>query len=165
MSNNLNVRMSNLQAKNAELIFKQSKLSQYPNASFSTSFSANSGSNQNPVTFSRITETYLSSGMQLQSSADIFNFYSKRNTIAANQWEVQAAQAQTDKLKNDIALSAANAYLQILLANEQLQIAGTVAAIAIAIYNYTQAGKGGSYARTQCISGRSTGSNGQRQCY
>jgi len=123
MSNNLNVRMSNLQAKNAELIFKQSKLSQYPNASFSTSFSANSGSNQNPVTFSRITETYLSSGMQLQSSADIFNFYSKRNTIAANQWEVQAAQAQTDKLKNDIALSAANAYLQILLANEQLQIA------------------------------------------
>lgn len=110
--------------KNAELIFKQSKLSQYPNASFSTSFSANSGSNQNPVTFSRITETYLSSGMQLQSSADIFNFYSKRNTIAANQWEVQAAQAQTDKLKNDIALSAANAYLQILLANEQLQLPG-----------------------------------------
>jgi len=123
MNNNLNVRMSDLQAKNAALILKQSKLSQYPNASFSASLSGNSGSNQNPVTFSRITETYLSSGMQLQSSADIFNFSSKRNAIAANEWELQAAKAQTDKLKNDIALSAANAYLQILLANEQLQIA------------------------------------------
>ena len=65
MNNNLNVRMSDLQAKNAALILKQSKLSQYPNASFSASLSGNSGSNQNPVTFSRITETYLSSGMQL----------------------------------------------------------------------------------------------------
>ena len=61
--------------------------------------------------------------MQLQSSADIFNWFSKRNTIAANEWELQAAKANTDKLKNDIALIVANSYLQILLAMEQEKIA------------------------------------------
>ncbi|MBK7124141.1 MAG: TolC family protein [Chitinophagaceae bacterium] len=62
--------------------------------------------------------------MQLQSSADIFNWFSRKNTIAANEWELLAARASTDKLKNDIALSVANLYLQILLGMEQEKIAG-----------------------------------------
>ncbi len=122
MANNINVRLTDVQAKLAALNLKQSKLSQYPNANFSGNTSVNSGSNQDPTTFSRITQTYLAAGLQLQSSADIFNFYSKRYTIAANNWELQAAQASTDKVKNDIALTAANAYLQILLSKAQEEI-------------------------------------------
>jgi len=60
--------------------------------------------------------------MQLQSSAEIFNWFSKKNTIAANEWELQAAKANTDKLRNDIALAVANFYLQVLLAKEQEKI-------------------------------------------
>ena len=123
MANNINVKLQDVQARIAAVNLKQSKLSQYPNANFSTNTSVNSGSNQDPTTFSRITQTYLAAGLQLQSSAEIFNFYSKRNTIAANNFEVQAANASTDKIKNDIALSAANAYLQILLGKEQENIA------------------------------------------
>lgn len=122
MANNISVKLSDIQAKLSQLTYKQSKLSQYPTASFSGNTSMNSGSNQDPTSFARITETYLSAGFQLQTSADIFNFYSKRNTIAANEWELQAAKANVDKLKNDIALSVANAYLQILLAKEQENI-------------------------------------------
>ena len=122
MANNLSVKQTSLQSENAAINYKQSKLSQYPNANFSMSGSVNSGSNQDPTTFNRITETYLSSGLQLQSSADIFNFYSKKNTIAANSWELMAAKANIAKVSNDIALSAANAYLQVLLAMEQTKI-------------------------------------------
>jgi outer membrane protein len=122
MANNINVKLNNVQAKVAAINYNQSKLSQYPNANFSTSTSINSGNNQDPTTFSRITQTYLNAGFQLQTSADIFNFYSKRNTIAANEWELKAAGAATDKVKNDIALSAANAYLQILLSKAQEEI-------------------------------------------
>lgn len=122
MANNISVRQADVQAKLSELSYRQSRLSQLPNASFGLSGSVNSGNNQDPVTFSRVTETYLAAGMQLQSSADIFNFYSKRNTIAANQWEMMAARANVDKIKNDIALSVANAYLQVLLAQEQEKI-------------------------------------------
>ncbi len=122
MQNNITVKMSDIQAKNAELTYRQSKLSRYPNLNFTGNGGLNSGSNQDPTTFSRITQTYLSAGLQLQSSADIFNFYSKRNLIAANDWEMQAARANVDKLRNDIALTAANAYLQILLSLEQQKI-------------------------------------------
>ena len=123
MANNINVKLQDVQARIAAVNLKQSRLSQYPNANFSTNSSINSGNNQDPTTFSRITQTFLVSGLQLQTSADIFNFYSKRNTIAANNFEVQAANASTDKIKNDIALAAANAYLQILLSKEQENIA------------------------------------------
>jgi outer membrane protein len=123
MANNITIKQTALQTNLAELQYNQSKLSQYPNASFSTGSSFNSGRNQDPTTFALITQNYLSANMQLQTSADIFNWFSKRNTIAANKWEIEAAKANTDKLKNDIALSVANAYLQILLAKEQQKIA------------------------------------------
>ncbi|RYY49516.1 MAG: TolC family protein [Chitinophagaceae bacterium] len=122
MKNNLGVKQTEIQAKIAALTLKQSQLSQYPTASFSGSAGLNFGSSQDPVSFTRINQTSLNSNLQLQSSADIFNFYSKRNTIAANDWELKAAIASVGKLQNDIALSAANAYLQILLAMEQQKI-------------------------------------------
>jgi outer membrane protein len=123
MANNIGVKLTDVQAKISDLVYKQSKLSQYPNLTFSGNTGVNSGSNQDPTSFSRITQTYLSAGMQLQSNADIFNFYSKRNAIASNQWELEAAKANVEKTKNDIALTAANAYLQILLALQQQNIA------------------------------------------
>ncbi len=122
MANNINVRQTTVQEKIAAINYKQSKLSLYPNANFNTNSAINSGNNQDPVTFSRINQTYLSAGFQLQTSADIFNFYSKRNAVSASYYENQAAVAATEKIKNDIALSAANAYLQILLSREQENI-------------------------------------------
>ncbi len=122
MANNLGVKQTEVQAKLTGLTYKQSRLSQYPNLTFNGNSSVNNGNNQDPVTFQRINQTYLTAGMQLQTSADVFNFYSKRNTILANEWELKAAMANVGKVKNDIALSAANAYLQILLAMEQEKI-------------------------------------------
>ena len=124
MDNNLTVKQTALQEKFSALTLKQSKLSQYPNLNFSNSSSFNSGRNQNPTSYSLTTQSYFSNNMQLQTSGDIFNFFSKKNTIAANEWELLAAKANTDKLKNDIALTVANFYLQALLATEQVEIAG-----------------------------------------
>ncbi len=121
MANNITVKQSEVQARIQEVNLRQNKLSQLPDATISTNGSVNSGSNQGP-TFNRITETYFGANFQLQSSAEIFNFFSKRNTIAANQWELEAARATVSKLKNDIALTAANGYLQVLLAMEQEKV-------------------------------------------
>ena len=138
MANNISIRQTDLQSKTAALQYKQSKLGQIPNLNFTGSSGYNSGRNQDPTSFTLITQSYLSANMQLQSSADIFNWFSKRNTIAANQWELQAARANTDKLKNDIALTVANAYLQILLAMEQEKIAITIVIIFL-IFIYKEA--------------------------
>ena len=124
MDNNITVRQTDLQSKIAELQLKQSRMGLLPNLNFSGGLGYNSGRNQDPTSFSLITQSYLSANMSLQSSAQIFNWFSKRNTIAANEWELEAARASTDKLKNDIALTVANSFLQILLAKEQEKIAG-----------------------------------------
>lgn len=122
MANNISVKLSDVQSKVAALTLKQSNLSQIPGLTFGNNTGYNTGLSQDPTTFTPITQSILSSGFQLQGSAEIFNFFSKRNTIAGNQWELKAARAFTDKTKNDIALSAANAYLQVLLAKEQEKI-------------------------------------------
>ena len=124
MDNNISVKRNEVQAKLATINYKQSRLSKYPNANFSNNDGYRFGKSQNPSTGILENQNFLSIGLNFQSSVEIFNWYSKRNTILANQWEMEAAKAGTEKLKNDIALTVANAYLQILLAREQQNIAG-----------------------------------------
>jgi len=123
IEHNKGVQLAEVQAKIAAISYKQSQLSILPGLNLSTNGAFNTGNNQDPTTFSRVTENYLSAGMQLQSSTEIFNFYSKRNRIEANKWETMAAVADFSKIKYDIGLSTANAYLQTLLAKDQIKIA------------------------------------------
>lgn len=123
MDNNLLVKQAQIQTRLNELIVKQSKLSKYPNITYGGNVAFSSGRNQDPTSFSLITKSYLSSSMTLQTGVELFNWYSKRNTIAANVIEVDAAKAAVEKQRNDIALIVANSYLQILLAKEQHRIA------------------------------------------
>ena len=123
MDSSISVKQSQVQELVAGINFKQSKLSKYPNANFSNNDGYRFGKSQNPSTGILESQNFFSVGLNFQTSVEIFNWYSKRNTILANQWEMQAAKAGTDKLKNDLALTVANAYLQILLAKAQVQIA------------------------------------------
>jgi len=59
----------------------------------------------------------------MQSQVTIFNWFSQKNTIEANRLTWEADKEQTKKIQNDIALNVAVAYLQILLAREQANIA------------------------------------------
>ncbi|MDB5198940.1 MAG: hypothetical protein JWO92_903 [Chitinophagaceae bacterium] len=123
MDNNLLVRQAQIQTRLSELVLKQSRLSQYPNLTYGGNVAYSSGRNQDPTSFSLITKGYLSSSMTLQTGIELFNWYSKRNTIAANVIEVDASKAGIEKQRSDIALIVANAYLQILLSKEQAKIA------------------------------------------
>ena len=123
LANNISIKQTDIQAKIADLTYQQSKQSVYPNVSFSGGPAFNNGRNQDPTSFSLITQSFVSANMQLQTSVDIFNWSSKKNTTLASQWQAEAAKANTDKLRNDIALTIANSYLQILLNNEQEKIA------------------------------------------
>lgn len=122
MNHNFSVSQSDIQSKISALTYKQAKLSMYPGLNLNTNTAYNSGNNQDPTTFTRVTQNYLSAGLQLQSSAEVFNFFSKKNAAAANEWELMAARANVNKVKNDVALSTANAYLQVLLSKEQEKI-------------------------------------------
>ena len=136
-ANNISIKQAAVQADISQLVYKQSKLGIYPNAALSGSFSYNNGPSQD-ASYNTVNIAYLGSGLQLQSSADIFNWFSKKNAILANEWEYEAARANTDKLKNDIALTVANNYLQILLSKEQENIARVQLQQTQAQLNYTR---------------------------
>lgn len=123
MDHNISIQQSALQADFASITYKQSRLSQIPTLNFSNSEGLSYGKSKDPSSGILQNQNYFSVGLNLQSSAEIFNWFSKKNTILANQWSLEAAKAATDKLKNDIALTVANSYLQILLSREQQKIA------------------------------------------
>src|SRR5665647_2298556 len=123
MDNNISIKLSDIQARLAGITYQQSKLSKIPTANFSNNDGYRFGKSQNPSTGILENQNYFTVGLNFQSSVEIFNWYSKRNITLAYQWELEAAKAGTEKLKNDIALTVANAYLQILLAREQQNIA------------------------------------------
>ena len=123
MQNNISVRQADLQIRFAELDLHQSKQSVYPNANFSGNVGYSAGRNQDPTTFSLITTGYVFSNYSLQTNVDIFNWFAKKNTIAANDLTVKAREEGLEKAKNDVALNVAVAYLQVLLAREQITLA------------------------------------------
>ena len=123
LDSNLSIKQNDVQAQIAAVTYKQSKLSQIPAANFSNSDGYRFGKSQDPSTGILENQNFFQVGLDLQSSVTIFNWYSKKNTILANEWSLLAAKAATDKLRNDIALTVANSYLQILLAKEQEKIA------------------------------------------
>jgi len=138
LANNISIKQTDVQAKIADIQLRQSKENVYPTVGFGGNTSFNSGLHQDPTTFSLITQNYIAAGFQLQASAQIFNWYSRQNTIAANHWQAEAAKASTDKLKDDISLTIANNYLQILLSKEQEKIAAVQLEQSKAQYSNTQ---------------------------
>ncbi|HZE84071.1 MAG TPA: TolC family protein [Puia sp.] len=123
IANNISVKQSDVQARLSKLTFDQSKLSQIPTLGVGAGAGINSGRSQNPNSFTLSTVTYLYNNYSLQSSVSLFNFFSLRNSIEANRYAFQAALATTDRVKNDISLNVANAYLQVLLSTEQAEAA------------------------------------------
>lgn len=123
LDNNISIKQNEIQAQITGITYQQSKLSQIPTANFSNNEGYRFGKSQNPSTGILENQNFFQVGFNLQSSVTIFNWYSKKNAILANEWLLQAAKASTDKLKNDIALTVANSYLQVLLAIDQQQIA------------------------------------------
>jgi outer membrane protein len=123
IANNISVKQADVQARLAAVQYKQTRLSQIPVLNLSGNVAYRSGRNQDPVNFDLITQGFLSNGYNVQTSADLFNFFNKRNTIEANRYETEAAKANVDRARNDLSLNVANAYLQILLSREQANIA------------------------------------------
>ena len=123
LDSNLSIKQNEIQAQLAGITYKQSKLSQIPSLNFSNNDGYRFGKSQSPSTGILVNQNFFQIGLNLQSNVEIFNWFAKRNTILANEWSLEAAKAATDKLKEDISLTVANSYLQVLLAKEQEKIA------------------------------------------
>lgn len=123
LANNISVKQADIDARRADLTLKQSQLSQYPTANFSSNAGINSGRSINPTTNQFTQQQLFSSGFNIQSGVTVFNWFSIKNQIAANQLDADAARTNIEKLRNDISLNVATAYLLVLVSQEQANIA------------------------------------------
>jgi outer membrane protein len=122
LENNISVRQADVQARIYALTYVQSKLSRYPSLNMQNSVGYQFGRSIDPSTNQFTTQKFLFTNHTLNMNFDIFNWFSKRNTTAADKYQAQAYIAGAEKARNDIALNVANAYLQILLSSEQIRI-------------------------------------------
>ena len=123
VEHNITVKQADLQARLSALTLTESRATQIPTVGVGVNGQYQWGLTENPTTSVLEKSNYFSSGVGLQSSVTLFNWFSVRNTIKANELTVQADHQQTNKVKDDISLNVANAYLQILLTKEQANIA------------------------------------------
>jgi outer membrane protein len=65
MENNLGAKQTQFQAGQVILNTRQNKLSRWPTLNGAINSAFNSGNNQDPTTFSRVTENYISAGFHM----------------------------------------------------------------------------------------------------
>lgn len=123
VKNNISVRQTDLQSRFSALTYQQSKSSQLPTLNYSGSVGYRLGRSENPTTGVLEDNNFLNFGMQLQTGVTVFNWFARKNTIESNRLTWEADKAQTEKIKNDISLNVAVAYLQVLLTREQANLA------------------------------------------
>jgi outer membrane protein len=121
-THNIQIKQQALQKRLAELTLQQSRLSQLPSLNASSSYGFNFGRSIDPTTNQFVANQLSSAGVSVNAGVTLFSWFQKRRLIAANENSNKASDAILKKLVNDISLNVANAYLQILLAEEQLKV-------------------------------------------
>ncbi|WP_090389105.1 TolC family protein [Niabella drilacis] len=123
VEHNISVKQADVQARMDRLTLDQSKAALYPTANSQHSAGYQFGRSIDPTSNQFTTNEILFANHSLNVNADLFNWFRKRNTVAANGFSYEASVAKFDKARNDVALNVANAYLAALLSNEQINAA------------------------------------------
>lgn len=119
--NNITVQQAEASVKLSLLAQQQAKASRLPNVSANANLGKQFGRTIDPTTnqFSTTSTGYNSLG--LNAGISLFNGGQIHHSVKQAGWDVQAAAADAAQTSNNLALQVARAYLNILLASEQLE--------------------------------------------
>jgi len=112
--NNLTIKQSQLDAMSADNDYKQSKLGMLPTLNSSVSQRYNWGRTPNPQTNIYNTEQSQQFFVDLNSDVTLFSGLQQVNNVKQKQYEYLIKKYDSDKIRNDISLNIAAAYLSIL---------------------------------------------------
>ncbi|MEN8156381.1 MAG: TolC family protein [Bacteroidota bacterium] len=121
MENNIQIKQTVLNTEYNENLLKQSRLGQIPNLNGNAGYTFSWGRALDQTTYQFTDDQQINSiSMGLSSSVNLFNGLKVRNTIEQNKLNLMASYEDVEKVKNDISLNIAAAYLTILF-NRELQ--------------------------------------------
>jgi outer membrane protein len=122
LDNNITIKLSELDVKNAAIDKKGALGSYLPSVNGTASHSWNIGLNVNPVTNIATTQTTQYSSLGVNAGVDIYKGLQNQNTYRRAKLSIIASQYQLLKMQEDISLNVANAFLEILFNKENLKV-------------------------------------------
>jgi len=123
IANNISIKQADVQARVSALLYKTAKYNQYPSAGLSAGLGTQFGRSIDPTTNLFTNTQLLYQNFGLQGGIEVFGFGQLKYARQAAAFNLQAALADVQRAANDISLTVANYYLQVLAANEQINIA------------------------------------------
>lgn len=130
MENNITIKQTELNTQYNQNLLDQSKLSRYPSLNASSSYGYSFGRALDETTYEFTDNQKINSiRVNVSSGVTLFNGFQKKNSIDQNKVNLMASYEDVQKIKNDISLNIAAAYLQILFNHELLMVAQNQAEI------------------------------------
>ncbi len=129
LQNNIGVKQSELQAKNANLNYKQAKNNMLPVLQSSFNYGINNGRSIDPFTNGYINQQLKSSDMSAQVNIPLFNGFQLKNTIKQNELAFAGATMEWQQKKDELTLQVILAYLQVLNNEDAVTLAKDQAAV------------------------------------
>lgn len=122
IAHNVSTRQADVQRRISGLLYDQSKKARIPTADFNTNTGYQFGRSIDPTTNLFTNQQLLFQGFQFNTNVTIFNWNRITNNMLASKLEAEAANADLETNKNDLALNVATAYLTALLSKVQVDI-------------------------------------------
>lgn len=121
ITNNLQVKQSDLQSQTEHVYLKQSKANILPNVSGNLNNGINQGRSIDPFTNGYINQQLNAANFNLSTGVTLFNGGRIYNLIKQNQLGFEASKLELQQIKDNITLNVILAYLQILNNEDQLK--------------------------------------------
>ncbi len=122
MENNIAIKQTELNTQYNQNVLDQSKISRYPSLNASSNYSYSFGRALDQTTYEFTDQEINSISANVSSGVTLFNGFQKKNSIEQNRINLMASYEDVQKIKNDISLNIAAAYLQILFSQELLLV-------------------------------------------
>ncbi len=123
IQNNISIKQSEIAVEISDINYFQSKAALLPSVNGNSSYSYNFGRSVDIFTYEFTTQEIRSANFSLSGNLPVFNGLQLQNSLNQSRYEYLAGRENLQKIKNDIALNVAAAYLQALYSRESLKAA------------------------------------------
>lgn len=121
--NNISVKQADVQTRLAALDIERTKLIQYPNVGFNTNLGTQFGRSIDPTTNQFTTTQLLFQGLNLNVNVPIYNWGALQSDRKIAGFNSQAVLTDLERVINDVSLNIATFFLQVVAAQQQIEIA------------------------------------------
>lgn len=122
---NIQVQLDQLNVRMSQTNLTASKGNMLPNLNGYASHTYNYGQTIDRFTNTFVNDRVLNQNFYLSSTFTVFSGFSNYNTVQQNKYALQASEFGVEQTRYDIGMNVANAYLNILFAEDQVEIANT----------------------------------------